>query len=431
MSVIIESLDHEGRGVTHDDGKAIFIDGALPGERVEYTIYRNKPSFAFAHMGKLVRESFTRIKPRCEHFGVCGGCSLQHMDGAAQVSAKQRILEDNLWHIGRVKPDQLLAPIHGPTWGYRYRARMSVRLVVKKGGVLVGFHERKSGFIADMHYCEVLPPRIARLIDPLRALIGNLSQPDRLPQIEIAVGEDVDVLVLRVLESLTPGDEAQLRTFADQYHIQWWLQTKGPDTAQAFYPLDSPALCYRLPEFAIEMPFKPTEFTQVNPFVNRILVRRALALLDPQPGERIADLFCGLGNFTLPIARRGAEVVGFEGSAALVARATANSAHNGLSHRTEFKVQNLFEVSEQELAAWGRFDKLLIDPPRDGAAELVLALSGELPTRIVYVSCNPATLARDANVLVNVKGYRMTCVGIANMFPHTTHVESIALFVRD
>lgn len=430
MSVLVESLDHEGRGVAHDDGKAIFIDGTLPGERVEYSVYRNKSSFAFAHLSKVLRKSFTRVKPRCPHFGVCGGCTLQHMEASAQVAAKQRILEDNLWHIGGVRPGQLLAPIHGPSWGYRYRARMSVRLVVKKGGVLVGFHEKKSGFIADMHHCEVLPSRIARLIDPLRALIGGLSQPDRLPQIEFSLGEDVDVLVLRVLDGLTVGDEDQLRSFADQYAIQWWLQTKGPDTALPFYPLDSPALNYRLPEFGIEMPFKPTEFTQVNPFVNRILVRRAMTLLDPQPGERIADLFCGLGNFTLPMARRGAHVVGFEGSAALVARAGANSAHNGLSALTQFKVQNLFEVNEQDVAAWGSFDKLLIDPPRDGAAALVKALSGDLPTRIVYVSCNPATLARDAKELVNGKGYRMASVGIANMFPHTTHVESIALFER-
>ena len=429
MSVLVESLDHEGRGVTHDDGKAIFIDGALPGERVDYSVYRNKPSFAFAHLTQVQRESASRVTPRCAHFGVCGGCTLQHMDAAAQVASKQRILEDNLWHIGSLRPEQIMAPIHGPSWGYRYRARMSVRLVVKKGGVLVGFHEKKSGFIADMHHCEVLPARIARLIDPLRALIGNLSQPARLPQIEFASGEDVDVLVLRVLDSLTPDDEDQLRHFADQYNIQWWLQSKGPDTAVAFYPVNSPALSYRLPEFDIEMPFKPTEFTQVNPFVNRILVRRALALLDPQAGDRIADLFCGLGNFTLPMARRGARVVGFEGAAALVARATANSAHNSLSPQTEFKAVDLFEVTEQEVAAWGHFDKWLIDPPRDGAAELVKALSGDLPTRIVYVSCNPATLARDARVLVD-KGYRLAKVGIANMFPHTTHVESIALFER-
>ncbi|OFZ70184.1 MAG: 23S rRNA (uracil(1939)-C(5))-methyltransferase [Betaproteobacteria bacterium RBG_16_58_11] len=430
IPVIIESLDHEGRGVAHYDDKTLFIDGALPGERVEYSVYRKKPTFAFAQMTRLLRESFTRVQPRCPHFGVCGGCSLQHMDASAQVAAKQRILENNLWHIGRVRPEQLLAPIHGPSWGYRHRARVSARYVEKKGGVLVGFHERKSSFIADMHQCEVMPPRMSRLIDPLRELIGRLSRPDRIPQIEIALGDDVDVLVLRVMEPLTPSDEDALRAFADQYTIQWWLQSKGPDTVHAFYPLNSPALCYRLAEFAIEMPFSPTEFTQVNPFVNQVLVRRALGLLDPQPGERIADLFCGLGNFTLPIARRGAEVVGFEGSAALVARASANSAHNGLSQRTTFQTANLFEVTEESYAAWGRFDKLLIDPPRDGAIELVKAISGEMPQRIVYISCNPATLARDANVLVHTKGYRLASACIANMFPHTAHVESIALFER-
>ena len=431
MAVVIESLDYEGRGVAHDEGKALFIDGALPGEQVEYSVYRSKPAFAFAQISKLTRESFSRVQPRCPHFGVCGGCTLQHMDAAAQVAAKQRILENNLWHIGRVRPAQLLAPIHGPSWGYRHRARMSMRYVEKKGGSLVGFHERKSGYIADMHSCDIMPPRISRLIDPLRALISGLSRPDRLPQIEIALGDDVDVLVLRVLEPLTDADENSLRAFADRHCIQWWLQPKGPDTAHPFYPLNSPALCYRLPEFAIEMPFNPTEFTQVNPFVNQVLVRRAIGLLDPQPGERIADLFCGLGNFTLPIARRGADVVGFEGSAALVKRAAANSAHNGLADHTQFKTMNLFEVSETDVAAWGHFDKLLIDPPRDGAAELVKALGADLPRRIVYVSCSPATLARDANVLVNEKGYRLESVGIANMFPHTTHVESIALFSRE
>jgi 23S rRNA (uracil1939-C5)-methyltransferase len=431
MAVVIEALDHEGRGVAHAEGKALFIDGALPREQVEYSIYRSKPTFAFAQISKLVRESFSRVQPRCPHFGTCGGCTLQHMDAAAQVAAKQRILEDNLWHIGRVRPEQLLAPIHGPSWGYRHRARMSMRYVQKKGGSLVGFHERKSGFIADMHSCDIMPPRISRLIDPLRALISGLTRPDRLPQVEISLGDHVDVLVLRILEVLTDADENSLRDFADRHNIQWWLQTKGPDTAQPFYPLNSPALSYSLPEFAIEMPFMPTEFTQVNPFVNRVLVRRAINLLDPQPGERIADLFCGLGNFTLPIARRGADVVGFEGSASLVKRAAANSAHNGLASRTQFRTMNLFEVSEADVAEWGHFDKLLIDPPRDGAAELVKSLNGELPRRIVYVSCSPATLARDANTLVNTKGYRLESVGIANMFPHTTHVESIALFSRE
>jgi len=430
MSVVIESLDHEGRGVTHVEGKAIFVEGALPGETVEYSSYRKKPSYELAQATRILRPSFMRVVPRCPHFGVCGGCLLQHMDASAQVTAKQRILEENLRRIGKVAPQQMLAPIHGPTWGYRHRARMSVRLVQKKGGVLVGFHERKSSFIADMHRCEILPPRMSALIDPLRELIGRLSIRERMPQIEIALGDRVDALVLRILEPLTAEDEVRLRDFADLHRIQWWLQPKGPETVYPFYPLEAPRLSYTLPEFGIEMPFSPTEFTQVNPGINRVLVRRAVGLLDPQPGESIADLFCGLGNFSLPIARLGAQVVGVEGSAALVARAAANAAHNGLAGRTRFESANLFEATEASLAALGRFDKMLIDPPRDGAIEVVKALGEDAPGRIVYVSCSPATLARDAAVLVNEKGYTLKSAGVVNMFPHTGHVESIALFER-
>jgi 23S rRNA (uracil1939-C5)-methyltransferase len=430
VSVLIESLDHEGRGVTHVEGKAVFVEGALPGETVEYSSYRKKPSYEMAQVTCVLRPSFTRTTPRCAHFGVCGGCLLQHMEPGAQVAAKQRILEENLQRIGKVKPLQMLAPVHGPTWGYRHRARMSVRLVQKKGGVLVGFHERKSSFIADMHHCEIMPGRISNLIDPLRELIGGLSIRERMPQIEFALSEQVDVLVLRILEPLTPEDEVKLRDFADAHRIQWWLQPKGPETVYPFYPLEAPRLAYTLPEFGIEMPFSPTEFTQVNPDINRVLVRRALDMLDPQPGETIADLFCGLGNFSLPIARRGAHVVGVEGSAALVARAAANAAHNGLSERTRFAQANLFEATEESLAALGRFDKLLIDPPRDGAIEVVKSLGAEPPARIVYVSCSPATLARDASVLVHDKGYALVSAGVVNMFPHTGHVESIALFER-
>lgn len=434
MSVLVESLDHEGRGVAHAEGKVIFIEGALPGETVEYSSYRKKPAFEMAQVTQVLRQSFIRATPRCAHFGVCGGCLLQHMDAGAQVAAKQRILEDNLRRIGKVAPQQMLAPVHGPTWGYRHRARVSARFVAKKGGALVGFHERRSSFIADMHRCEILPQRMSALIDPLRALIGGLSIRERMPQIEIALGEHVDALVLRILEPLTPEDEVKLRDFADAHRIpkpiQWWLQTKGPETAHPFYPLDAPRLSYSLPEFDIEMPFSPTEFTQVNPDINRVLVRRALAMLDPRPGESIADLFCGLGNFSLPIARRGARVVGVEGSAALVARAAANAAHNGLSERTRFAQANLFEASEESLAALGRFDKMLIDPPRDGAIEVVKTLGAEAPGRIVYVSCSPATLARDASVLVHDKGYNLMSAGVVNMFPHTGHVESLALFER-
>ncbi len=427
----IESLDHEGRGVGHIEGKTLFVDGALPGERVRYSSYRKKPNFEQAQATDILKASPFRVTPRCRWFGLCGGCSHQHLDEAAQVASKQRVLEDCFAHIGKVKPETMLSPIHGPTWGYRRRARLSVRHVPKKGGVLVGFHERRSSYVADMTSCEVLPPRISRLLPLLRTLVESLSLRDRLPQIELAAGDAVDVLVLRVLEPPTTEDEALLRQFADAHRVQFWLQSKGPDTAVPFHPLDAPALDYRLDEFNLVMPFRPTEFTQVNQDINAMLVRRALRLLDPRPGERIADFFCGLGNFTLPIARRGASVLGIEGAAGLVKRGIENAASNGLSGNTEFRVADLFQMTPEAYAALGEFDKILIDPPRDGAIELVKSLPDTgAPHRIVYVSCSPATLARDASVLVHQKGYRLTTAGVANMFPHTAHVESIALFER-
>jgi len=428
----IESLDQEGRGVAHVDGKAIFIEGALTGERVTYSSYRRKPSYENAKVVAVLRESATRVVPKCPHFGVCGGCSMQHLEAGAQVAAKQRTLEDTLWHVGKVRAERMLTPIHGPAWGYRHRARLAVRDVAKKGGVLVGFHERRSSFVADMKSCEVLPPRISALLLPLRALVESLTIRARLPQIELAVGDAAgaphDVLVLRILEPLAPNDIELLRAFADRHAVQFYVQPGGPDTARPLYPL-AEALTYSLPEFDVALPFRPTEFTQVNAAINRVLVRRAIALLAPRPGERIGDLFCGLGNFTLPIARRGAFAIGVEGSAGLIARATENAAHNGLAERTVFHAANLFEVTTADFERWGTFDKLLIDPPREGAIEVVKALP-ESVTRIVYVSCNPATLARDAGVLVTTRGYRLAAAGVVNMFPHTAHVESIALFER-
>ena len=429
MTVVIESLDREGRGIARVEGKAIFIDGGLPGERVSYDTYKKKSKYEMASVTAIHQASGARVSPRCPHFGVCGGCSMQHLEPNSQVAAKQRVLEDNLWHIGKVRPEVMLRPIYGQPWGYRHRARMSVRMVLKKGGALVGFHERKSSFVADMTSCEVLPRRISDLLVPLRQLIAGLSLPTRLPQIELAVGEAVTVLVLRILDPLSPADEDLLRNFAARHGIQFWLQTKGPDTAQPFFPEDAPPLYYSLPEFGVQLFFRPTDFTQVNHAVNRILVRHAIKLLDPRPGERIADLFCGLGNFSLPIASRGAEVLGIEGNAGLVRQAEDNARRNGLAANARFEVANLFEApSCARFGAAGGYDKLLIDPPRDGAVEVVKALEPGGPRRIVYVSCDPATLARDAEVLVQVKGYRLAAAGVINMFPHTSHVESIALF---
>lgn len=427
---IVESLDHEARGIVRQDGKAIFVDGALPGETVDYASFRRKPNYELAHLVSVLKPSNARLEPRCPHFGICGGCAMQHMDSSAQLATKQRVLEDSLWHIGRVRPETILPPIQGEAWGYRHRARLAVHKVVKKGNVLVGFHEKRSSYIADMQSCAILPPHLSDLLLPMRELVGALSIAERLPQIEVAVGEHCTAIVFRILAPLTLADEKLLRAFADRHDVVIYLQPKGPDTAYRFYPVPGPRLSYTLPEFALELDFRPTDFTQVNHAVNRVLVRRALRLLDPQPGERVADMFCGLGNFTLPIARSGARVVGIEGSQGLVRRGRESAEANGLAAQVDFAVANLFECTEASLSALGHFDKMLIDPPREGAVELVKALTGDMPRRIVYVSCNPATLARDAAVLVSAKGYRFVSAGAVNMFPQTAHVESIAVFER-
>lgn len=428
--VTIESLDQEGRGIAHAEGKVIFIEGALTGEVVSYASYRKKPSFELAQMTTLHRAASIRVEPKCKHYGMCGGCSMQHLDSRVQVAVKQRILEDSLARIGKVKPESILPAIYGQAWGYRERARISAKYVIKKEKMLVGFHEKRSSFVADMQSCEILEPKVASLIQPLANLLAGLSIRDKLPQIEVAVGEHVYVLVLRIMAPLSAEDEIALRAFADQYEVQFWLQTKGPETVVPFYPLDAPELTYSLPEFGVVMPFAPGEFTQVNSQLNRVMISRAMRLLNPQKGERIVDFFCGLGNFTLPIARSGAHVTGIEGSDALVKRAAQNAASNTLSANTEFSARNLFEMDEAALAALGRFDKWLIDPPRDGAMELVKSITPEIaPDLIVYVSCNPATLARDAAELV-LRGYVLKSAGVMNMFPQTSHVESIAVFVR-
>jgi 23S rRNA (uracil1939-C5)-methyltransferase len=442
----VESLDLEAQGVAHDaEGKVVFIEDALAGEEVQVRVHRRKNNWEQASATARRRDSAQRVVPRCPHFGVCGGCKMQHLHVGAQVATKQRALEDALWHLGKVKAERLLRPIEGPAWRYRQRARLSVRHVVKKGKVLVGFHERKSSYVADMDSCEVLPRHLSDLLVPLRELVASMDQRDRLPQIEVAVGDEVTALVLRHLEPMSPADGARLRAFAAAHAVQWWLQPKGPDTVRK---LDDggPELAYALPEFGIRMPFKPTDFTQVNQAVNQVLVGRALRLLDPQPAERVIDWFCGLGNFTLPLATRAGSVLGIEGSPALIERARAAAASNGVARRTEFASRDLFELTPADLAAYGAADKWLLDPPREGAfaiakalVELIEAPVSEVPvsdvpfrapSRIVYVSCNPATLARDAGLLVHRAGYRCTAAGTVNMFPHTAHVESIAAFER-
>ncbi|CAN5324341.1 23S rRNA (uracil(1939)-C(5))-methyltransferase RlmD [soil metagenome] len=437
----VESLDLEAQGVAHNsEGKVVFIEDALPGEEVQVRVGRHKNNWEQAAMVAMRHESSQRVVPRCPHFGTCGGCKMQHFHVGAQVATKQRALEDALWHLGKVKADRVLRPIEGPAWGYRYRARLSVRFVAKKGKVLVGFHERKSSFVADMDSCEVLPKHVSALLVPLRDLVAGMDQRDRLPQIELAIGDEVTAMVLRHLEPLTPADLDRLHAFAAQHGVQWWLQAKGPDTVKRLEE-GGPELGYALPEFGVNMPFKPTDFTQVNPHINRVLVTRALRLLAANKDERVIDWFCGLGNFTLPIATMAREVLGIEGSETLVQRARDNAALNGLAARTSFEACNLFELSPADLAAYGHADKWLIDPPREGAFALATALADlhadaslapgyAAPKRIVYVSCNPATLARDAGLLVHQAGYTCTAAGAVNMFPHTAHVESMAVFEK-
>jgi 23S rRNA (uracil1939-C5)-methyltransferase len=441
----VESLDLEAQGVAHDaEGKVVFIEGALPGETVQLRVNRRRSQWEQGTLTVLARESAQRVRPTCPHFGLhpgaCGGCKMQHLHPAAQVAVKQRALEDSLWHLGKLRPERVLRPIAGPAWGYRYRARLSVRYVAKKGTVLVGFHERKSSFIADMQSCAVLPPRVSALLLPLRALVMAMDARERLPQIEVAVGDAALALVLRHLEPLSGADLQRVRTFGTEHGVQWWLQPAGPDSAVR---LDEGGdeLAYALAEFGITLPFKPVDFTQVNPQINRALVGRGLRLLDVRADERVIDWFCGLGNFALPLATQARAVLGIEGSDVLVQRAQAKAARNGLAAKTRFEARNLFELTAVQLAADGVAEKWLVDPPREGAFALAKALA-ELhaepglapdwlpPRRIVYVSCNPATLARDAGLLVHQAGYRGTAVGAIDMFPHTAHVESIAVFDR-
>jgi 23S rRNA (uracil1939-C5)-methyltransferase len=446
--LFVESLDIEAQGIAHrPDGKVVFIDGALPFEVVSAKVHRKKNNWEAATLTEIHRESPQRVTPGCPHYGLhegaCGGCKMQHLHASSQVAIKQRVLEDNLWHLGKVKAEMLLRPIEGPAWGYRYRARLSVRHVHKKGVVLIGFHERKSRYVADMQVCKVLPPHVSAMLMPLRDMIFGMDARETCPQIELACGDEVTALVLRHLEPLSEDDLARLRAFGQQHGVQWWLQAKGPDTVKL---LDEGGaqLAYRLPEFGITMPFKPTDFTQVNPHINRVLVARALRLLDAHKRERVIDWFCGLGNFTLPIATMAGEVLGIEGSETLVARSRENLALNQQGRPsplapTQFVARNLFEMTPEMLVADGVADKWLVDPPREGAFALSKALADlhqqpELrggwtpPQRIVYVSCNPATLARDAGLLVHQAGYRCTAAGVVNMFPHTAHVESMAVF---
>lgn len=434
----IERLDNEGRGVARREGKVVFVEGALPGEDVLYARLRNKSSFEIGRMQQLLgEESELRVKPACPYFGLgpgsCGGCAMQHLAADAQVAFKQAVLLDALWHIGKVRPEMILEPIYGPTWHYRCRARFTVRKVDKKGGVLVGFHEKSSSYVCDMKSCLIVPKKVSDLLVPLRELVTSLSMPDRLPQIEMTQAGDRLALVFRVLLPPTADDLAKIDAFCAANGIDAWLQPKGPESCTPMHPEDEEALKLSLPEFGVQIPFKPTDFTQVNHAMNEVMVSRAVRLLDLKPDSKCADFFCGLGNFTLPIATRCARVVGLEGSDGLVKRAARAARENGLADKTDFVARNLFTWTEQDWdALWNRcggLDRINIDPPREGALALarVLAATDKRPQRVVYVSCNPATLARDCAVLKHEGGWHVRAAGVMNMFPHTGHVESMAV----
>jgi 23S rRNA (uracil1939-C5)-methyltransferase len=460
-AVWVESLDLEAQGIAHlapdekqieqgQSGKVLFIKGALPTELVTYTVTRERARFDKAKVLLVIKSAVFRSKPKCEFFGICGGCSMQHLDIRAQIAMKQRVLEDDLKHIAKISPEEILRPMGGPTWEYRHRARFSVvNRSIKKGTVLVGFHEAKSGYVADMTACEIVPKQVSELLPKLRKLVMGLSIVDFVPQIELAVGEaeepfsadpkksrPVCALVFRHLKPLNQLDEQLLKDFAEQHQVWIWLQPKGIETVAPFYP-PTGKLCYRLPEFEVEMPFKPADFTQVNHMMNRSLVSKAIRLLEVKSTDRVLDLFCGIGNFTLALARRAKSALGIEGMASLTTRAKENAVHNQLADRANFIQSNLFEVSAKTIADWGKAERWLMDPPREGAMEICKALgelhlsdSELLPLRIVYVSCNPKTLARDTEILCHHAGYTLKSAGIVNMFPHTSHVESIAVFER-
>lgn len=434
VALTIRDLSHDGRGVARLDERAVFVHGALPGERVTARLTARRRGHDEAETCEMLEPSPHRVTPRCPHFEVCGGCSLQHLDGGQQLEAKQEILVQNLMRIGHVQPAEVFEPLRGNGWYYRRKARLSVRYVYKKHRALVGFRERRGRYVADMSECHVLQRAVAERLPDLSALVGSLDARESIPQIEVACGDDRNALVFRHLEPLSPGDLEKLRAFARSSGIAVFLQPGGPDSVAAFEP-EHIELSYSLPAHDVTLWFGPADFVQVNGEMNRRMVDRALELLEPEPQARVLDLFCGLGNFTLPIARRAAEVFGVEGDPELVQKAADNAARNGLDNVRIFKAdltQPLPAGGGQNRPPWLRqaCSRVLLDPPRSGAREVIPAIGASGASRVVYVSCNPASLARDAGALVHQHGFSLSGAGVMDMFPHTTHVESIALFER-
>jgi 23S rRNA (uracil1939-C5)-methyltransferase len=425
---VVAALNHDGEGVVRG-AKTAFVPGALAGERIRFERTRRHRQHDEGQLLEVLDASPSRVTPRCAHFGVCGGCAMQHLDPSAQLAAKQAELAEALLRIGQVVPQRWLAPLAGPVWQYRRRARLGAKWVPKRERVLVGFRERQKPYVAALERCEVLAAPLDGLISPLSALLTGLEAKASIPQIEAAVGDEGVLLVFRNLVELSAADRAALEAFGHEQGVRIGLQPGGLDTVMALDGQPT-TLAYHLPEEGLRFEFRPTDFVQVNGAMNRALVQRALELLELDPSHRVLDLFCGLGNFTLPIARRVREVVGIEGEAGLVARARSNAELNGITNAS-FHVANLAETEGGSAALAGRFDRILLDPPRAGALEVLPRLARLGAERIGYVSCHPGTLARDVGVLCSEQGYRLVAAGVVDMFPHTTHVESIALLEVD
>jgi 23S rRNA (uracil1939-C5)-methyltransferase len=425
---VVDALSHDGRGIAHIEGKTVFLDGGLPGETVSFIYNKRRTKFDEGTVLTVTQGSPDREVPKCVYFGTCGGCALQHLRPLAQIQHKQSVLIEQLRHFGQVVPETVLEPLESVSMGYRRKARLGVRFVTKKNKVLIGFREKRSHFLLDMDTCEVLDPKISQIIPALKLFIATLEALKSIPQIEVAVGDTEAALVFRHMEPLSESDKAKFIAFGMEHDLHIYLQSAGIDSIQAIYPKAVNRLSYQLPAFGLTFLFHPTDFTQVNFDINKKMVSRAIALLALKSTDRVLDLFCGLGNFTLAMATLAKEVVGVEGSEYLCKRAEDNALHNKLTN-VKFYAADLYKLEE---APWTQehYDAVLIDPPRTGALPVMDLISQLGVSKVVYVSCNPATLARDVGVLVHQHGFRLMTSGVMDMFPHTTHVESIALLIK-
>lgn len=430
MQTLVTALTHDARGIATIDGKTVFIEGALPDEIVEFAYIKKRGKFDEAKVTKIIRPSPERVEPRCQHFGVCGGCALQHLSTQGQITLKQKLLLDQLAHFGKVQPEIILKPLTASAWAYRRKARLGVKYVVKKNAVLVGFREKNGRYLADLKRCEILHSPVGSLITPVQQLISQLTAYEHIAQIEVAIGDNATVLIFRNMIELSTEDQNKIVDFAQQHQLVVYLQPNKPDSIYCIWPNNnSPTLFYQLDEHEITLDFLPNDFTQVNADINQQMIKQALELLEPDENDRILDLFCGLGNFTLPLARTANYVVGVEGDHGLIQRAQANANKNNIKNVAFYQADLTADIS---LMPWTQegFNKILLDPPRTGALEIMPKLAQFNANKIIYVSCNPATLARDAGELTRL-GYTLKTVGIMDMFPHTHHVEAMCLFVKN